>query len=267
MIYNCADESVRSAAVEAALYALKRGGVVVIPTDTVYGIAADAFDPAAVSLLLSTKGRGRNMPPPVLVAAPEVMDALAAEVPPSARALADAFWPGPLTLILPARPSLSWDLGETFGTVALRMPDDDLALELLRATGPLAVSSANRSGLPAAQTAQEAEEYFGFRVPTYLDGGPRRTQEPSTIVDCCTQPARIVREGALSAQTLAKVLPELAPEHAEPTEAESTEPTAAESTESAPAETEAAPVGTEPAPAETEPAPMPTPPTFGKSSP
>ncbi|OKL54208.1 threonylcarbamoyl-AMP synthase [Bowdeniella nasicola] len=209
MIYSCEDETVTPIALDAAAYTLKRSGVIVMPTDTVYGIAADAFDAKAVALLLATKGRGRDMPPPVLVASPAVLDALAAEVPPAARLLADKFWPGPLTLIVPARPSLTWDLGETYGTVALRMPDDDVALQLLNRTGPLAVSSANRSSLPAATTAKEAEEYFGSAVPIYLDAGERRSQIASTIVDTCTTRARIVRAGALSHAQLAEVVPDL----------------------------------------------------------
>lgn len=209
MIYNCQDDTVRGPAIEAAAYQLKRGEVVVMPTDTVYGIAADAFDPQAVTKLLATKGRGRNMPPPVLVGQSAVLDALAAEVSPAARALAEAFWPGALTIIVPAQPSLTWDLGETYGTVALRMPDDELALELLSATGPLAVSSANRSKLPPAQSAKEAEEYFGFAVPVYLDAGIRDRQQPSTIVDCCQSVPKIVRLGAIGEDQLREVVSEI----------------------------------------------------------
>ncbi len=209
MIYNCLDDTVAEAALDAATYALKRSGVIVLPTDTVYGIGADAFDARAVALLLATKGRGRDMPPPVLVSSPAVLDALAADVPPAARALAEKFWPGPLTLIVPARPSLTWDLGETYGTVALRMPDDEIALKLLARTGPLAVSSANRSTLPPATSAKEAEEYFGYAVPVYLDGGPRTEVRPSTIVDTCQNPPRIVRAGDLSHAELGAVVPEL----------------------------------------------------------
>ncbi|MDO5700689.1 MAG: L-threonylcarbamoyladenylate synthase [Bowdeniella nasicola] len=209
MIYDCQDADVREAALDAALYSLKRGGVVVLPTDTVYGIGADAFDPHAVARLLTTKGRGRQMPPPVLIAESAVMDALATEISEPARALAEAFWPGPLTLILPAQPQLTWDLGETRGTVALRVPDDELSRDLLRRTGPLAVSSANRSGLPPAVSAMEAEEYFGFAVPVYLDGGSRTTLEPSTIVDACVAPLTVVRSGAVPLERLREVVPDI----------------------------------------------------------
>ena len=148
--YRLADDAQRSAGLDDAVTTLSRGGLVVLPTDTVYGIGADAFDPRAVAGLLAAKGRGRQMPPPVLVADPSVVDALAVRIPAEARDLARAFWPGGLTLILLAQPSLAWDLGDTDGTVALRMPADDHALALLRRTGPLAVSSANRTGHPAA---------------------------------------------------------------------------------------------------------------------
>ena len=131
---------------------MQRGELVVLPTDTVYGIGADAFDPDAVRRLLAAKGRGRDMPPPVLVSAPTTLDALAVGVPSYARALIDELWPGPLTLVCRQQPSLQWDLGDTRGTVAVRMPDHAVALELLARTGPLAVSSANRTGLPAATT-------------------------------------------------------------------------------------------------------------------
>ena len=159
----------------------------VFPTDTVYGIAADAFSPLAVTLLLASKGRSRKMPPPVLIPRLNALDGLATDVPAEARRLAEAFWPGGLTLILHAQPSLDWDLGETKGTVALRIPADDVAQDLLTLTGPLAVSSANRTGQPAAQTAADAEAQLAESVEVYLEGGPRPAEGadalPSTIVD------------------------------------------------------------------------------------
>jgi len=186
--------------------ALGRGELVVIPTDTVYGLAADAFQPAAVQRLLDAKGRGRQSPPPVLVPDFATLDALAETVPDAARKLAEAFWPGGLTLVLQARASLSWDLGETRGTVALRMPDHAVARELLAATGPLAVSSANLTGEPAARTAQQAEAMLGDSVAVYLDAGevgadtvPGR-DNGSTIVDATALPdgpLRILRQGVI----------------------------------------------------------------------
>lgn len=179
----------------------------VLPTDTVYGIAADAFMPEAVSALLRAKGRGRHKPPPVLIADAMTMDALATEVPAEARALAEAFWPGPLTLILTAQPSLMWDLGETHGTVALRVPDHEVALELLGRTGPLAVSSANLSGQDPAVEAADAAEQLGESVAVYLDAGTTAGQVPSTIVDCTQAVLRIVREGALPLAELQQIVP------------------------------------------------------------
>ena len=182
-----------------------------MPTDTVYGIAADAFSPLAVTMLLASKGRGRHMPPPVLIPRINALDGLATEVPGDARALAQAFWPGGLTLILHAQPSLDWDLGDTKGTVALRMPDDELALELLGLTGPLAVSSANRTGQEAAQTASEARMQLAESVEVYLEGGFRPVQGtagiPSTIVDATSTPFRVVRQGAISLERLREVVP------------------------------------------------------------
>lgn len=186
------------------------GGLLVLPTDTVYGIGADAFDPSAVAALLAAKGRGRQMPPPVLVSSPDLLDVLGAGVPQAARSLAQRFWPGALTLIVPAQPTLTWDLGDTAGTVALRMPDDPVALALLARTGPLAVSSANRTGQPAARTAEEAQHQLGARVALYLDAGPSRGGEASTIVDARTAQLSIVRQGAISAAELAAVVPHLA---------------------------------------------------------
>ena len=161
--YPTATDEEREAAIDAASLAVQRGELVVLPTDTVYGVAADAFDPEAVAALLEAKGRGREMPPPVLVSAATTLDALAVRVPDYARALVEEFWPGPLTLVCHQQASLQWDLGDTRGTVAVRMPDHEVALELLERTGPLAVSSANLTGSPAATDADEAEQMLGER--------------------------------------------------------------------------------------------------------
>ena len=145
-----------------------------LPTDTVYGVGVDAFDADGVQRLLDAKGRGRDMPPPVLISATTTLEALATELPGWARGLVEHYWPGPLTLVCRQQPSLRWDLGETRGTVAVRMPDDDGALDLLGRTGPLAVSSANVTGQPAATDADEAERMLGEAVEVVLDGGPSR---------------------------------------------------------------------------------------------
>lgn len=177
------------------------GGLVVVPTDTVYGIGANAQDPHAVRKLLEAKGRGRQMPPPVLVASPDALDALACEVPEEARRLAAAHWPGALTLILRARPDLTWDLGETAGTIALRMPRHAGTCHLIEKTGPLAVSSANLTGCAPATTVDEATRFFGDSV-IYVDGGPTPGMTPSTIIDCAHGAAQAVRLGALSLKQL-----------------------------------------------------------------
>lgn len=206
-----------------AKVALGRGEVVVVPTDTVYGIAGDAFNPKAVEKLLATKGRGRQSPPPVLIGNLNALYALAETVPDVAKRLAETFWPGALTMILRSQPSLSWDLGETKGTVALRMPDHKIALALLEEVGPLAVSSANLTGEPAAVTCQQAVGYFDTAVATYLDGGASPKGEASTILDLTdivdsvdaegnlvtTGKIKIVRQGALSAKKIESVAKEL----------------------------------------------------------
>ena len=204
--FETADESAREAGLSAAALAVQRGELVVLPTDTVYGVGADAFDPAAVRRLLAAKGRGRNMPPPVLVSAATTLDALAVGVPAYARRLVEELWPGPLTLVCTQQPSLQWDLGDTRGTVAVRMPDHDLALALLARTGPLAVSSANRSGQPAATDADQAESMLGESVAVFLDGGPTAGPVPSTIVDVTGATGRVLRLGAVSLARLNEVV-------------------------------------------------------------
>jgi len=204
-VMDCTDPATWGPALDEAVHALARGGLVVLPTDTVYGIGADAFSPAAVAALLAAKGRGRQMPPPVLVPDVRTVDGLCDEVPDAARRLMEAFWPGALTVICRAQPSLAWDLGETHGTVAVRMPDHPAALALLRRTGPLAVSSANRTGSPAALTAAEARDQLGDAVDVYLDGGLAPGGVASTIVDATTERLRIVRLGALGVAELSAV--------------------------------------------------------------
>lgn len=206
-VMDCTDPATWGPAIDEAVHVLARGGLVVLPTDTVYGIGADAFAPAAVAALLAAKGRGRQMPPPVLVPDVRTVDGLCTDVPEAARRLMTAFWPGALTVICRAQPSLAWDLGETRGTVAVRMPDHPAALALLRRTGPLAVSSANRTGSPAAVTAGQAREQLGDAVAVYLDAGPAPGGVASTIVDATTDTLRVVRVGALSVADLAEVAP------------------------------------------------------------
>jgi len=221
-IYDCSVDTDLLTGMRLAKAALGRKELVVVPTDTVYGLACDAFSHEAVTKLLAAKGRDRQAPPPVLIGNAAALEGLAQDIPQLARKLAETFWPGALTMILKAQPSLTWDLGETKGTVALRMPDHKIALALLQETGPLAVSSANLTGEPAAITCQQAEIALGAKVKVYLDGGASPKGEASTIVDMTslvdtvsesgeivtTGKVRIVRRGALSQQKLATVLGE-----------------------------------------------------------
>jgi L-threonylcarbamoyladenylate synthase len=206
LLYDCADRSVRSDAIDAAVRAVRSGQLVVLPTDTVYGVGADAFDAAAVADLLAAKGRGRDMPVPVLVGSWDTIEGLVSYVPAQMRSLIEAFWPGGLTLVVEHAPSLAWDLGDARGTVAVRMPLHPVALELLERTGPMAVSSANRSGQPAALTVEQARQQLGESVQVYLDGGPVTVGVASTIVDVTTETPRVLREGAVSLADLRSVV-------------------------------------------------------------
>jgi L-threonylcarbamoyladenylate synthase len=200
--FDCSVDEEYDRGLLAAQAALEEGKLVVLPTDTVYGLAADAFSPQAVQNLLDAKGRGRTMPPPVLIGAPTTLDALAIDVPTWLRSTVEALWPGPLTIICRQQPSLTWDLGETHNTVAIRMPADKRALALLKQTGPLAVSSANATGRPAAQTIEEAQDMLGGRVAVYLDGGPTASGTPSTILDATGSTPRVLRQGAIPLEAL-----------------------------------------------------------------
>ncbi len=212
--YDCRTD--HQAGVDAAVAALRRGELVVLPTDTLYGIAADAFNASAVAALLEAKGRGRDMPTPVLVPSLRTLDGLLDVVPTAARELAEAFWPGGLTLVVHHAATLAWDIGDTKGTVGLRMPLDPVALAILEQTGPLAVSSANRSGMPPATDAAEAARQLGRAVEVYLDGGPAGEPVPSTIVDLTAEVPRILRDGALTLEQLRVVLPGLLSSAGEP---------------------------------------------------
>lgn len=200
----------RAEALTAAREAIKAGECIVLPTDTVYGIGADPFDPAAVQRLLDAKRRGRDMPPPVLIAESAMLGALAADLDARVEALGQAYWPGALTLILRAQHSLTMDLGDRDDTIAVRVPDHDFTRALLRRTGPLAVSSANVSGALAAQSIDEAIEQLGDTVAVYLDAGPASGPLPSTIIDLTDPDAgRILRRGRLDADELARLVPSL----------------------------------------------------------
>jgi L-threonylcarbamoyladenylate synthase len=203
--YDCRDPFSRTTGVEAAVTAARAGELIVLPTDTVYGIGADAFTPASVTTMLAAKGRGRNMPPPVLVGTARAAAALVDDLGAFGQALIDEFWPGALTLVFRASPTLLWDLGDTKGTVALRMPLHSVALDVLKQTGPLAVSSANRHGQRAAVTVDEAEQQLGGAVSVYLDGGRCADNVPSTILDLTGTVPTLLRAGAISVDRLRTV--------------------------------------------------------------
>lgn len=205
-VFDCADTDQRAAGIAAAVSTVKSGRLVVMPTDTVYGVGADAFDATAVAALLAAKGRGRDMPVPVLVGSWHTIDGLVLSVPHAARELIHAFWPGALSLVVQQAPSLQWDLGEARGTVMVRMPLHPVAIEVLREVGPMAVSSANISGQPAATTADDAHRQLGDLVDVYLDAGPSQRQAASTIVDLTGAGARVLRTGPISAEAIAAVL-------------------------------------------------------------
>ena len=218
--YDCADTQQREDGLVAAVSAVQQGQLVVLPTDTVYGVGVDAFNPEAVTALLAAKGRGRNVPPPVLVGSVRAAAALTETLGAFGQDLIDEFWPGPLTLVFRASSTLMWDLGDTMGTVAVRMPLHPVALDLLRRTGPMAVSSANRHGLPSATTVDEAQTQLGDAISVYLDGGPGADSVPSTILDLTGTVPRLLRAGVISVDDLRKVTPVIdlpaAPGSAEP---------------------------------------------------
>jgi tRNA threonylcarbamoyl adenosine modification protein (Sua5/YciO/YrdC/YwlC family) len=204
--FDCTEPEQRSRAITSAAAAVKNGGLVVLPTDTVYGLGADAFSSTAVAALLAAKGRGRDMPVPVLVGSWRTIDGLALTVSTSMRNLIRAFWPGALSLVVRQAPSVQWDLGDARGTVMLRMPLHPVAIELLREVGPMAVSSANISGRPPAVDAENARDQLGDLVDVYLDGGPSARQAASTILDLTASEPRILRSGPVSAERIAEVL-------------------------------------------------------------
>jgi L-threonylcarbamoyladenylate synthase len=203
--FDCADETQRTEGLAAAAAAVLSGELVVLPTDTVYGVGADAFSPAAVTRLLAAKGRGREKPPPVLVGSVRAASALVDDLGPWGQQLIDEFWPGGLTIVCRAQRTLNWDLGDTKGTVAVRMPEDPVTLALLKETGPMAVTSANLTGKPPATTAEQAREQLGDAVAVYLDGGPSAGGQASTMVDLTGDVPRMLRSGAISIGRLREI--------------------------------------------------------------
>jgi tRNA threonylcarbamoyl adenosine modification protein (Sua5/YciO/YrdC/YwlC family) len=205
MLYDCTKLAERERGLTAAVEAVKRGDLVVFPTDTVYGIGADAFKSWSVGTLLRAKARDRSVPPPVMVGSRQMLEGLVYGLPLAARDLIEAFWPGPLTIIVEHAPSLDWDLGDTEGVIQVRMPLHPVALELIRETGPMAVSSANKQHERPASSAEEAQAQFGYEVSVYLEAGSAPETVVSTIVDCTGPEPKVLRAGALSLDQLREV--------------------------------------------------------------
>ncbi|MFD5317035.1 L-threonylcarbamoyladenylate synthase [Streptomyces sp. NPDC127098] len=211
--YDCSDPVDRKHGLREAASAVRRGDLVVLPTDTLYGVGADAFNTGAVGDLFEAKGRSRGLPSPVLIGSPNTLHGLVTDFSERAWELVDAFWPGALTIVAKHQPSLTWDLGETRGTVAVRMPLHPVALELLKDFGPMAVSSANLSGHPPPVDCDGAMDMLGDAVAVYLDGGPTLDTVPSSIVDVTGSVPVLLRAGAVSEEELRKVVPDLETSH------------------------------------------------------
>jgi L-threonylcarbamoyladenylate synthase len=209
MLYDCTKPAERDRGVAAAVEAVQRGDLVVMPTDTVYGIGADAFKSYAVSALQDAKGRDRRQPVAVLVGSRHTVDGLVYGLPAVARDLAEAFWPGGLTIVVEHATSLQWDIGTTGGTVGVRMPLHPVALEVLRQTGPMAVSNAVKHGQPTTSTAAEAKEQFAYQVSVYLEAGPSRDTVASTLVDVTGDRPKVLRHGAIPIEKLREVAPDI----------------------------------------------------------
>jgi len=209
MLYDCRAVAERDRGIAAAVEAIKSGELVVLPTDTVYGVGADAFTAHAVNALQNARGADRRVPPPVLVGSRHTLDGLVYSLPKAARELADAFWPGALTIMVEHSPSLQWDLGETGGVVAVRMPLHPVALEVLREVGPMAVTTANKIGQPAPATAEEARDQLEYAVRIYLEAGAALDPAPSTIVDVTGDVPRVLRNGAVPYAKLRDVVPDI----------------------------------------------------------
>ncbi len=207
--FDCADPAGRRRGLEAAVSAVQNGLLVVLPVESAYGLACDAFSLPGVADLLDLKGDPARRPPAVLVPHVRTLDGLAADVPEATRALAEAFWPGLLTLVCTAQPTLRWDLGDNRGTVSLRMPVHPLALELLEQTGPLALTTAAPTGHPAPRDCLAALELLGDAVDVYLDAGASPWTATSTVVDGRPEVPRVVRLGGVSVTELRSVVPDV----------------------------------------------------------
>ena len=188
-----------------ALKVLKDGGLVAFPTDTVYGLGAMAFDPQAIIRLYQAKERSSDNPIPVLITSATELPLVASRTSPMVRRLAAHFWPGPVTLVVWRRSSLPKEISST-PTVGVRVPDHTLAQKLLAAAGPLAVTSANRSGHLPSRTAAQVLKGLDGRIELILDGGVTPGGKPSTVVDCTQSVIRILRQGPIREQDILESL-------------------------------------------------------------
>jgi L-threonylcarbamoyladenylate synthase len=187
----------------AALTALKRGEVIVFPTETLYGLGADALSFFAVEKVFQLKGREPNNPIPVLVADRAMLDSLVADITPLGELLMTTFWPGPLTLILPARADIPRPLVNRQGGIGVRLSSHPVATELVQLLGhPLTATSANPSGQPAAHTVAEAKKYFAERISVYVDGGELGSPTGSTVAAIEKDKLKIIRAGEISREAL-----------------------------------------------------------------
>ncbi|MCF8558130.1 MAG: threonylcarbamoyl-AMP synthase [Candidatus Nanopelagicales bacterium] len=222
---DCADGERRAQAVASAFAAVRRGDLVMIPTESVYALATDAFSMRGVAALREAKGYDADVPLPIMVGSRSTIAGIASRVSDDARSLMEAFWPGPLTLLLTPQPTLAWDHPEG-APLTVRMPMHPVALALLAATGPLVVTSANLPGLSAPTTVDDALSQVGDAAALALDAGPLALDPtplmgnvglPSSVVDTTVNPPRIVRTGALDVQTLRRHVPRVLAEEEPPT--------------------------------------------------
>lgn len=192
-------------AIPAALDVFRQGGLVAFPTDTVYGLAADPFNPAAIDRLFAAKERDMSKAIAVLVGSVDHLSRISSGFSSSAERLAARFWPGALTLVVSRRPELPAELS-ALPTIGVRMPNHSFALKLLTAAGPLATTSANRSGAENPRTAQDVLDQLAGRIELVLDGGLCPGGVPSTVVDCTIPDGKILRSGAIPADDILTVL-------------------------------------------------------------
>lgn len=209
-VFDGSQPDQRADGITAAAAAVRRGALVVVPTETSYAVICDAFRPDAAAALRAAKGAAPAAPLSVLIGAPETADGLLYRISDDARDLIAGFWPGPLMLMGTAQPSLSWDLSNSSGgVVGLRMPLHPWTLELLRETGPVASSSANALGQDAPRTCEAAQDQLGDAVSIYLDGGEGEVGLPSTVVDITADVPTVLREGAFTLAQIAEAVPDV----------------------------------------------------------